>query len=368
MTIVRRRVSPHPIEQGSEQMVLDAVRRAAGGDSQDVLDAGDGSKPASHLIRRRGFAQAVHVRPGVDREAYRQPVRAPGADGVEDRHGGRLPVEQGRIRGHHHRVHGERIRLDDGRQRCEVAGLNGSPDLAQAFGNRAHPRGMQRAGVGQRVPLRRADRLMRDVDDRDHVSQVPMLRRRDAERVRSRVVRPHLPLDVAAGHAAARRPGACPRQPRQRPFVEIQPGCGGGRDCQRRESRRRRGQPCARREVVEALDARVRAGAGHCAGAFEHLHDAVFRRARLFPPAEDDDIFSERIVERDGRRRRQAGHVHRQGGVGREAQQGIAVAPVFNEGDIRECLGCCFPNLHVTQMTFSSFSTASVPRRSSSSK
>lgn len=56
-------------------------------------------------------------------------------------------------------------------------------------------------------------------------------------------------------------------------------------------------------------------------------------------PVDNQLVIWQRRLEADRRPREQSIQVHRDGSVHRDAQGVISVAPIFNESNIRRCLG-----------------------------
>ena len=131
--------------------LCDQVTAFAHAADEDALDAGDSADEMFDLGGGFCGADAMDVRPGVNRKGDGQAIGAPGAHGLHHGQRRRTPVEERRGAGHHHGVHRQRIFFDHIGQRGEIACQNRSLAAFQSRGRAGDARGLQRTGIGQRV-------------------------------------------------------------------------------------------------------------------------------------------------------------------------------------------------------------------------
>ena len=179
---------------------------------EDALDTRDSADEVFNLRGRFCGANAMNVRPSVNREGDSQPI---GATRVHSLHHGqrrRTPVKERGSARHHHGVHRQRILFNHFGQRGKIARKNRSPATFQSPRRAGDACRLKRAGFGDHVAFSRAGGLVRRLDDGDHIAQVPMFRRRDRSTEGAIVLVTGIPLYEPAWHAAAGRPGSAPRK------------------------------------------------------------------------------------------------------------------------------------------------------------
>ena len=79
----------------------------------------------------------------------------------------------------------------------------------------------------------------------------------------------------------------------------------------------------------------------------EKAADTLQPLAADLASAQNEHILLQRRIEFDGGGRGQARQVHGERGIGRQAQRLIAIAPVFDQGDVGMSLRAGFEGCHV---------------------
>jgi hypothetical protein len=144
-----------------------------------------------------------------------------------------------------------------------------------------------------------------------------------------------LPFHESGWDGSAGRAGSLSGEERKFAFREAESRGGAGCDGEGGETGGRGGDACSGGEVVLAIDAGASVDIRQCTHAGEMFDDSFRGLHRLGKVVEHDHISGETRIKCDRGTCVEAVKIHAERTGDGEAEGVIAVAPVFDEGDIR---------------------------------
>ena len=166
----------------------------------------------------------------------------------------------------------------------------------------------------------------------------------------------------ALSHAAARRTGTTAREARERVRGKSSPAAAHAATVNAANAEDEDASPAPAGKLLCEVTLAFAAGAA----SVRMRSRCATTHSRAEPCASTSSIVHRvggQIGAKFDRRRRQRGEVHRKRRIGGQAQGIIAVAPVFDECNVRMCDGCFFSGLHQTCLDSVSLCTALYRKR-----